>query len=142
MAAKILVVDDEQDMVELLTYTLKEKGYKVFTATSGLEALNKARKHLPDLILLDLMLDGIDGYSICEILRRQPSTATVPVIMITALAGQIVRLNGLASGADDFVSKPFSPADLIARVARLCEVHERRVESKNSEDNTNQQPRF
>jgi len=124
MSAKILVVDDEPDMVDLLAYNLRLNGYEVFTASTGLEALNKARQHLPDLVLLDLMLDGLDGYSVCEILRSQPSTATVPVLIVTALAGQMARLNGLASGANDFISKPFSPADLIARTRRLLQVQE------------------
>src|SRR5690242_19580680 len=104
MSTRILVVDDEQDMVELLSYNLRSSGFEVLAASNGLEALNKARRDLPDLILLDLMLDGLDGYSVCEILRRQPSTARVPVIMITALAGQIARLNGMAAGADDFIT--------------------------------------
>jgi DNA-binding response OmpR family regulator len=108
MSAKILVVDDEQDMIELLAYNLEQNGYEVLTATTGLEALNKARRHLPDLILLDLMLDGIDGYTVCEILRSQPSTATVPVLIVTALGGQMARFNGLASGANDFISTLFA----------------------------------
>src|SRR5580765_2934756 len=103
MSAKILVVDDEPEMVELLSFNLQRRGYDVLAATNGLEALNKARQHLPDLILLDLMLEGLDGYSVCEILRRQPSTATVTVIMLTALTGQIARANGMEAGANDFV---------------------------------------
>src|SRR5260221_105680 len=121
MSAKILVVEDEQDMTELLACNLKGRGYEVLTAVNGLEALNQARRHLPDLILLDLMLEGIDGYSVCEILRRQPSTASVPVIMVTALAGQIVRMNGMASGATDFITKPFSLEDLMARIHHVLE---------------------
>lgn len=133
MSAKILVVDDEQDMVELLTYNLKERGYEVLASADGLDALNKARRHLPDLILLDLMLDGIDGYSVCEILRRQPSTASVPVIMITALAGQIARLNGMAAGADDFITKPFSPQELMERIQRVLKLQEEKLRQLNTD---------
>jgi two-component system phosphate regulon response regulator PhoB len=133
MSTKILVVDDEQDMVELLAWNLKERGYQVLTAATGLEALNKARQHLPELILLDLMLDGIDGFSVCEILRDQPSTATVPVIIITALAGQIARLNGLAAGANDFVTKPFSPAELMTRIERVLKAREERIRRMSDE---------
>ena len=129
MSAKILVVDDEHDMLEMLSYNLKEEGYEVLTADNGLEALNKARRFLPDLIVLDLMLDGIDGYSICEILRCQPSTANMPVIIVTALSGQIARLNGLAAGADDYLTKPFSPRELLIRVENLLRLYEKRRES-------------
>ena len=132
---KILVVDDESDMVDLLAHNLIQGGYQVVTAKTGLEALNKARQHLPDLILLDLMLEGLDGYSVCEILRAQPSTAEVPVIILTALAGQIARFNGFASGADDYVSKPFSPVDLLERIRRLLEIQEQRIRLRNFEEN-------
>ena len=133
MSARILVVDDEQDMVELLAFNLRQRGYEVLTSANGLDALNKARRHLPDLILLDLMLDGIDGYSICEIIRSQPSTSNVPVIMITALAGQIARLNGMASGADDFITKPFSPLELMERIERLLQVQEEKFRRQHAE---------
>jgi DNA-binding response OmpR family regulator len=131
MSAKILIVDDEPDVIELLAYNLKKRGYNIVTATTGLEALNVARRELPDLILLDLMLEGIDGFSVCEILRHQPSTSTVPVIMITALAGQIARLNGMAAGANDFVSKPFSPQELLARVEGQLQLHQEKFRAMN-----------
>ena len=132
MSEKILIVDDEPDIVELLAHNLTANGYEVLTAANGLEALNKARRYLPDLILLDLMLEGIDGYSVCEILRRQPSTSSVPVIMITALAGQIARANGIAAGADDFVTKPFSPQEVVSRVKRLLEIQTEKIRKMNS----------
>src|SRR5258706_7447752 len=113
MSAKILVVDDEQDMVDLLTYNLKERGYEVLAASNGLDALKQARLELPDLILLDLMLDGIDGYSVCEILRHQPSTAKVPVIMITAMAGPISRLHGIAGRTGQFLDQAIFPPGII-----------------------------
>ncbi len=99
MSAKILVVDDEADFVELIAFNLKQEGYEVITANTGLDGLFKARRFLPDLVVLDLMMEGIDGYSVCEILRRQLSTRTMPIIIVTAIAGQLARLNGLAVGA-------------------------------------------
>jgi len=134
MGAKILVFDDEQDMVDLLTYNLKARGYEVRAASNGLDALKQARLEPPDLILLDLMLDGIDGYSVCEILRHQPSTATVPVIMITAMAGQIARVNGLAAGADDFMTKPFSPQELVTRIKRVLELRAEKARQAEAEN--------
>lgn len=124
MSAKILLVDDETDMLEMMAYNLGAQGYQIATAITGLEALNKARRGLPDIIVLDLMLDGLDGFSVCEILRAQPSTSQVPVLVVTALGGQIARLNALAVGADDFLSKPFSPQELIRRVREVLATHE------------------
>lgn len=119
MSEKILLVDDETDMLEMMAYNLGAQGYEILTAVTGLDALNKARRMLPDLIVLDLMLDGIDGFSVCEILRAQPSTRQVPVLVVTALGGQITRLNALAVGADDFLSKPFSPQELVRRIQEI-----------------------
>jgi len=119
MGSRLLLVDDETDMLEMMAYNLGASGYEIKTAVTGLDALNKARRFLPDLIVLDLMLDGIDGFSVCEILRSQPSTGRVPVLVITALSGQIARLNAMAVGADDFLSKPFSPQELVRRVREL-----------------------
>jgi DNA-binding response OmpR family regulator len=119
--AKILLVDDEMDMIEMMAYNLGAQGHQILTAATGLEALNKARRFLPDLIVLDLMLDGIDGFSVCEILRAQPSTGQVPVLVVTALGGQIARMNALAVGANDFLSKPFSPQELVRRVQDILD---------------------
>jgi DNA-binding response OmpR family regulator len=116
MAQKILVVDDEPDIVELVAFNLEAEGYEVLTASNGLEALNSARADLPDLIILDLMLPELDGLSVCEILRRLPSTAPIPVIMLTAWKGELSRIIGLDTGAEDYITKPFSPRDLVARV--------------------------
>jgi DNA-binding response OmpR family regulator len=121
MAHKVLVVDDEEDIVELLSYNLQLEGYEVFRAASGMEALNQARLHLPDLILLDLMLPDMDGFSICEILHCQPSTTNIPVIMLTAMAGELPRLHGFEVGAADYCIKPFRPRDLKARVKSVLE---------------------
>lgn len=119
MTQKILVVDDEEDIVELVAYNLEIAGYTAIRAYNGLEALNKARKHLPDLILLDLMLPDMDGFSICEILRCQPSTADIPVIVLTAMAGELPRLHGFEVGAADYCIKPIRVRDLRERVKNV-----------------------
>lgn len=111
-------------MIELLSFSLREHGYQVRVARHGLEALNQARLILPDLVLLDLMLDGMDGFCICEILRCQPSMANTPIIMVKALCGQIARPNGFASGVDEFMTKPFSPQSLIRRIDSLLQSHQ------------------
>jgi DNA-binding response OmpR family regulator len=115
----ILVVDDEQDIVELVAFNLREHGFAVITATDGSDALNKARATLPDLILLDLMLPELDGVAVCEILHRLPSTAAIPVIMLTAWASEQARVVGLEAGAEDYVTKPFSPRELLLRVKNV-----------------------
>jgi two-component system alkaline phosphatase synthesis response regulator PhoP len=112
------VVEDDGEMVELLSFNLKKAGYSIGTAGNGIDALKKARSLSPDLILLDLMLPEMDGFAVCEILRHDPATASVPIIMLTALSSEIARLNGLASGADDYIAKPFRLKDLIDRVRK------------------------
>ena len=113
---KILVVDDEPDAVELIDFNFKAAGYEVVTAADGNEALKKARTTLPDLIVLDLMLPEVDGLEVCKILRRDPATAAIPIIMVTAKAAEIDRVLGLELGADDYITKPFSPRELVSRV--------------------------
>jgi two-component system phosphate regulon response regulator PhoB len=116
---KILVVDDEPDAVELIKFNLKAAGFEVPTAADGDEALKKARAVLPDLIVLDLMLPEVDGLEVCKILRRDPKVSAIPIIMLTAKAAEIDRVLGLELGADDYVTKPFSPRELILRIKRL-----------------------
>jgi two-component system phosphate regulon response regulator PhoB len=116
MTGKILVVDDEPDAVELIRFNLRSAGYEVFTAVDGQEALKKARVALPDLIVLDIMLPEVDGMEVCKILRRDPATASIPIIMLTAKAAEIDRVLGLELGADDYITKPFSPRELVLRV--------------------------
>ena len=116
---KILVVDDEPDAVELIKFNLKAAGYDVITAADGDEALKKARALLPNLILLDLMLPEVDGLEVCKIRRRDARISAIPIIMLTAKAAEIDRVLGLELGADDYVTKPFSPRELILRVKRL-----------------------
>ncbi len=124
--AKILVADDEPDALELVGFNLKQAGFEVVTADDGAEALKKARETRPDLVLLDLMLPEIDGLEVCKALRRDPATAAIPVIMLTAKAAEIDRVLGLELGADDYVTKPFSPRELVLRVRNLLK---RRTES-------------
>jgi phosphate regulon transcriptional regulator PhoB len=119
MKAKILVVDDEPDVVQLIDYNLKAAGYDVITAADGEEALKKARASGPDLIILDLMLPEVEGLDVCKILRREPSTSAIPIVMLTAKASETDRVLGLELGADDYVTKPFSPRELVLRVKRL-----------------------
>lgn len=119
MKPKILVVDDEPDAVELIEFNLKAAGYDVVTAGDGAEALQKARRLMPQLIILDLMLPEVDGLEVCKILRRDPQTQAIPIIMVTAKAAEIDRVLGLELGADDYVTKPFSPRELVLRIKRL-----------------------
>ncbi len=119
MNTKILVVDDELDALELIEFNLKAAGYEVVTAADGNEGLQKARTVLPGLILLDVMLPEIDGMEVCKILKRDPATAAIPIIMLTAKGAEIDRVLGLELGADDYVTKPFSPRELVLRVKGL-----------------------
>lgn len=121
MARKILVVDDEPDAVDLVQFNLKNAGYEVVTAADGAEALKMARDFSPDLVLLDVMLPEIDGLEVCKMLRRDPATSGTPIIMLTAKAAEIDRVLGLELGADDYVTKPFSPRELVLRVKNLLQ---------------------
>lgn len=116
MRKKILVVEDDNDIVELLCFNLKKAGFAIGTANDGIEALKKARSVCPDLILLDLMLPEMDGYAVCETLRRDPATASIPIIMVTALSGELARMAGLESGANEFITKPFNLKQLLGRI--------------------------
>jgi DNA-binding response OmpR family regulator len=119
MSTKILIVDDEPDALELIEFNLKGAGFQVVTATDGESALKKARTLLPALMILDVMLPSPDGLEVCRVLRRDPATAAMPIIMLTARAGEIDRVLGLELGADDYVTKPFSPRELVLRVKAL-----------------------
>jgi two-component system phosphate regulon response regulator PhoB len=116
---KILVVDDEPDALELVTFNLKAAGYDVLTAADGGEAIKRARTQLPQLIVLDLMLPEVEGLEVCKVLRRDPQTSAIPIVMLTAKAAEIDRILGLELGADDYITKPFSPRELVLRVKRL-----------------------
>jgi two-component system phosphate regulon response regulator PhoB len=117
---RILVVDDEPDLVELLKHHLAREHYDVASAADGEAALSEAKKRIPDLIVLDLMLPGIDGLEVCRRLRAEPRTQHVPIIMLTAKAEETDAVIGLAQGADDYIRKPFGMRELVARIsARL-----------------------
>ena len=116
MSDTILIVDDEPDVVDLLVFNLQKAGFKTSTARDGQTALLKARNELPALIVLDLMLPGISGTDVCRQLKTDPKTASIAVIMLTAKAEEVDRIVGLELGADDYVTKPFSPRELALRV--------------------------
>jgi len=121
MRKKILVVDDDAELVELISFNLKQAGHSVGTASNGVDAIKKARSLEPDLIVLDVMMPELDGFAVCEILRRDSVTATVPILMLTALSSELGRLAGLGSGASEFITKPFSPRVLVQRIEELLQ---------------------
>ena len=119
MGVRILVVDDEPDLVELVRLTLTQAGHQVDTAASGRQALDALRRHRPDLLILDLMLPDLSGTELCRRIRADRDCAGLPVIMLTAKADEVDRVVGFEIGADDYVTKPFSPRELVLRVGAL-----------------------
>lgn len=115
----VLVVDDEKDLLELISYNLQRNGYDVLPAGNGTQALELAQKQMPDMILLDLMLPGMDGTEVARRLKADPRTAGIPIIMLTAKAEETDVVVGLTLGADDYVTKPFSPKVLLARMSTV-----------------------
>ncbi|MDB6167129.1 MAG: phoP 4 [Lacunisphaera sp.] len=120
--AKILAVDDEPALTDLMQFHLVRAGYQVTTAANGWEAIDCIRQDRPDVILLDLMLPDLDGFGVCEILRRDPLTARIPIIIVSAWASAGSRNLGLELGALDYITKPFSPQELVERVNRFLHV--------------------
>lgn len=116
MKEKILIVEDEKDIIKMLDYNLKKEGFRVIDARDGEDALDLAVREYPDLILLDLMLPGINGLEVCKSLKKESKTARIPIIMLTAKSQETDKIVGLELGADDYVTKPFSPRELIARI--------------------------
>ena len=112
----ILVIDDEQDVIDMLSVTLTKAGHKVRSARDGLEGLARARQDQPALIVLDLMMPKMPGLEVCKLLKADPATEAIPIIMLTAKAEEIDRVVGLEVGADDYVTKPFSPRELTLRI--------------------------
>ena len=112
----VLLIDDEKDILEMVRYNLEKEGFDAILATSGQSGLDIATKHKPDLLILDLMMPGLDGVEVCKRLRANPSTNRIPIIMLTARAAETDRIVGLEIGADDYITKPFSPRELVARV--------------------------
>ncbi len=113
---KILIVEDEKDIAEMIEYNLKKEGYTTFAVLNGEEAISLAKKERPDLVLLDLMLPDIDGFEVCKRLKKNAVTGQIPIIMLTAKSQEVDKVTGLELGADDYVTKPFSPRELIARI--------------------------
>ena len=116
---KILVVEDEPDISKLVSYNLTQERFKVLTAEDGEQALKVIQREKPNLVVLDLMLPGLSGIEVCKILRDRPETAKLPILMLTAKAGESDRIVGLELGADDYLSKPFSPREMVARVRAI-----------------------
>lgn len=113
---RILVVDDEEDLLELVNYNLSKEGYRVACVSTGEAAINEARNTLPDVVVLDLLLPHVDGLNVCKTLKGDPRTQHIPVIMLTAKSEEADVVTGLELGADDYITKPFGVAELIARV--------------------------
>jgi two-component system, OmpR family, phosphate regulon response regulator PhoB len=117
--ARILIVEDDPALVELLTFHLRREDHEVESTADGEEALLRARESLPDVIILDWMIEGVSGIEVCRRLRRAADTAAIPIIMLTARTEESDRIRGLETGADDYVTKPFSPRELVARVGAV-----------------------
>jgi len=130
MADTVLIVEDEADVVDLLRYNLSKAGFSVLIAKDGLQGLEMARKNRPDIIVLDIMLPGMDGYAVCKALKKDPVTESLPIVMLTAKSELSERVHGLEIGADDYVTKPFSPRELVLRVQALL----RRLRTSNQGD--------
>lgn len=130
---KILVVEDDRTLLDVLSYNLKKEGYEILTAGDGVSALEMARKNKPDLVILDIMLPSLDGFEVCRILRKE---MTLPILMLTAKVGEIDKIVGLELGADDYMTKPFSFRELLARVKALL----RRVELSQFVNSTATEP--
>ena len=130
LEATILIVDDEPSNVDMLCQELEEEGYNLLTAYNGEEALIKVQEHQPDLILLDVMMPNVDGFSVCRILKGSGKTILIPVILVTALRSQEDRVRGIEAGADDFISKPFDRDELLAKIRSLLRQKKHRDEQE------------
>ena len=129
MSQQILIVEDEADIRELLRFNLEREGFSVLEAADGNEGLKLARQHMPDLMLLDVMLPGFDGFEVCRRLGEQSETANIPVLMLTARGEEMDRVVGLSLGADDYVVKPFSVRELMLRIRAVLRRGTRSSES-------------
>ncbi len=137
MVPKVLVVDDEQNILEIIQFNLEREGYHIITAKDGNTALELARSEIPDLIVLDIMLPEQDGFTVCRLLQQEAKTRSIPIIMLSARGDELDKILGLEMGADDYVTKPFSPRELVARIkARLRRSEETESSSIKDTDNT------
>ena len=130
MSQKVLVIEDETNIQELLKYNLEKNGYNVIVADNGIDGLQEALANVPDIILLDLMLPGLDGLEVCKRLRMEKRTKKVPILMLTAKSEELDKVLGLELGADDYITKPFSIKELIARIRAAM----RRMDDDRSEE--------
>ena len=121
MNKKILVIEDDPSTLRLIKYTLQQEGYQVLSAPNGLEGLRKARSEQPDLIILDVMLPGVDGFEICHRLRAEPQTAELPILMVSGKAREIDKATGLKMGANDYITKPWHRPELVAKITAMLE---------------------
>jgi DNA-binding response OmpR family regulator len=135
MKTRVLVVDDESEFIELLKYNLEHQGFDVLSVANGVEALNVARRELPDVVLMDLMLPDIDGFSVCEILRSQPSTANVPIIVVSALDGDFVRGRSIQAGVACCFKKPVDMKALGESIRSTCELWQESIKAELAEEN-------
>ena len=119
MASRIIIVEDDRDIIELLTYNLAQAGFDVDAVLNGADALRWAATDLPDLIILDQLLSEIDGLEVCRLLKRDPRTEAIPIVMLTAKGEEVDRIVGLELGADDYIAKPFSPREVVLRVRAI-----------------------
>ena len=125
--SKILIVEDDPDIRELLRFNLEKAGYNLFLSEDGEKALTLARKHSPDIILLDLMLPGVDGLEVCRTLKKDPDLQRIPIIMVTAKGEEMDRVVGLELGADDYVVKPFSLREVVLRIRKVLDRREKQT---------------
>jgi len=123
MSKKVLIVDDEPSIIVALQFLMEQSGYATVVAFSGEEAMEAVAKHHPDLILLDIMLPVVDGFEVCQRVRENPDWKTIRIVLVTALGNEANVTKGLDLGADAYVTKPFSNADLVAKVKELLECH-------------------
>ncbi|MGD1118683.1 MAG: response regulator [Dehalococcoidales bacterium] len=119
MAKKILVIEDDPATSRLVDYSLRHAGYEVITSSNGLEGIRKARTESPDIVILDVMLPGLDGFEICHRLRAEKDTAKLPILMFSAKAQEIDKETGIKVGADDYLTKPSPPSEIVSRVQKL-----------------------
>ena len=121
ISKKILVIEDDPSSLRLIKYTLQQEGYQVLIAPNGLEGLRKAKNEEPDLIILDVLLPGVDGFEICHRLRAEPQTTQLPILMLSGKARDIDKATGLKMGADDYITKPWHRPELLTKIAVMLQ---------------------